>query len=155
MKILSTLVATVLALSNLSCKKDPPKAPESQYTILTTRTWKLTSIMVEPAFMGVSNILSTWSNCRLDDTYRFNEPDSLVVLTGTTLCDPSEPATLTGNWSGFSFSTIFTLMRFELPWESEGHNFQGSSINENSITLTEEKGHNCEVYTYTWFFEKQ
>ncbi len=155
MKKIILIAIGFVGLVSGSCKKDRPDPPIDEYYFITDNSWKLTSLTVDPAHQGISNVLATWEDCRLDDIYRFRRNLQLEVLSGAQLCSPSEPSLQIGSWSGTAGwgQLIFSLI--QLPWEAEPHQVTGPELNTNQFTLTEYKVHEGVSHRYNWVFTKQ
>ncbi len=93
---LSFLVLGILALSFFgisSCSKDDEKT-ESKTEILTTGSWKISTITVNGIdFSNVEPFV-----CRKDDVLSFSANGTYIQNNGTNKCDPDEEPTYTGTW---------------------------------------------------------
>lgn len=96
--ILLLAAATVIT----SCSKDDDDnksggsggTTASNTSKLCNKNWKMTSLKLN-GFETISSL----DTCDLDDFIRFNTDNTYIEDEGATKCDPTDPQTLTGNWS--------------------------------------------------------
>ncbi len=106
--IIATL-AFIVAFS--ACKKDkkstePSVLSKTQY--LTKAPWKFSMERVKSG--GVwTDVTSFLPSCMLDGTITFATNNTVTADEGATKCDPSDPQTISSNWSFFNNEAMLIL----------------------------------------------
>lgn len=109
-------VSSSLFLTN--CKKDdkdpePTPAPsnpaQSNTQKLTGKNFKMTSLTIDPAFLGVTDYYAQTPDCEKDNIIRFDTPDVFKEDAGSVKCDQNEVQTKTGTWVWNVDETVLTI----------------------------------------------
>ena len=147
--ILAALFFTTLISA---CKKDKPDLTENAAELLQNKDWKIVSLTIHPAYYGITDALSTWDACDLDDLHRFN-PDYVYVLnSGAELCYTGEEQEQTGFWS---YTDATKMLSFSLQPYGDNYTLTLRQISENHFVAFDKLVEDGVEYTGTWEFEKQ
>lgn len=155
MKTKFILLAILATTCFSACKKDKPEPADplaNAYELLQNKNWKLVSIIADPAFMGLTDMLSMWDDCDRDDLYRFNPNDSFLLDAGAMRCSPEELQQETGTWS---YSESSKILSFQILPVGDYYSLKLQSVNEVNMLCTEKWTYDNVEYTFTWLFTKQ
>jgi len=103
MRFKNLILATFLFLGIIllsSCKED---AFKSDKELLTTGSWKITSVIYEPPLelsdgTLVTDVHELETECALDNTLTFTEEDTYYLSEGTVQCAWNDQVYQTGDW---------------------------------------------------------
>lgn len=104
MKNISTyLVAAVLGLTVLGCKKTAETPAPTKTELLTNKNWVATAITISPALpLGgtlITDYYAQLPSCTKDDFIRFETPSIYKEDEGAVKCNPAKPQTVIGTWT--------------------------------------------------------
>jgi hypothetical protein len=101
MKKLIPLIAVSTALFFTACDKDPEITVQSKTEMLTTGSWKITSLMIDVNGDGTYEMdaLAGAATCETDNYIIFKTNGTTELNEGPTKCDPSDPQITNGTWA--------------------------------------------------------
>jgi hypothetical protein len=112
-----------------ACEDKNPTAPtRTNFDIISSHKWTLTSWTVDPAINGLTDLFADQAPCQKDDIQTFNKNGLLEIDRGVTKCFAGEPQ-------------VDTSTR----WKIEGN----SVIMEFKISSTQIVRDTCELITLT------
>jgi len=135
MKRVTILLALVVLLG--ACKKkndDNDNVSTGPSSILKTGSWRLsasTSVIENPAPVGnqTVDLYAMAPACETDNTFKYNNDNSITVDEGPTKCSASDPQTETGGtWTLSNNDTKFDL-------SYQGTNLSGDVVTINNSTF--------------------
>lgn len=74
-----------------ACEDNNPTLVKSNFEILTSHKWTLTSWTVDPAFNGLTDLFADQHPCQNDDIQTFNKNGLMEIDHGVSKCFPNEP----------------------------------------------------------------
>lgn len=91
------------SLAFVSCEKDKDIDADQPDKILTSGTWKLTALTVDPAIdwfgTSVTNVYAQLPACSKDDLTTFQSNGTVKFDEGTSKCNTNDPQTVTALWA--------------------------------------------------------
>jgi len=126
MKKIKLFTIAALMLGFVSCQKEDSKdenfgskpAPTKQ-EMLAAKTWKISAMTVEPAWMGAKDLFPLVDACQKDNTWKFfnDAGKSLVIDEGSNICKGSSSTTTT-TWALSPEGTKLTIESYDYTLES-------------------------------------
>ena len=145
----TTIILAMLPMffSFISCEKDHEIKPD-KISLLTDGTWKISSLMVEPAIdwfgTPVTNVYAQLPECVRDNLTIFKSNGTVNFDEGPSKCDPNEPQTITGSWAFNPDQTILSLTS-----EGETESWKITRLDGLAITAQYEENHEGVNYTFS------
>ena len=81
----------ILTTLFVACEKEKQEAPKSTRELLVEKKWYKTAILVNPAFMGMTNLYDSLIPCQKDDIFTYRNNGNYEIDNGILKCSPSSP----------------------------------------------------------------
>ena len=129
MKKLFLFLSAVVVLG--ACKKED--TPAVTVDLLTAKPWQVSTVALSDSGnpIPISQFITA---CQLDNTYKFNTDNTLLVDEGATKCNSSDPQNPTGTWA-FANSDK-TKVSIVMPGSVFNGDFTIKAISASSMQLT-------------------
>jgi|LauGreDrversion4_2_1035121.scaffolds.fasta_scaffold494643_1 hypothetical protein len=85
-----TIPFIVIGILLSACEKDKPTPVKSNFEILTSHKWSMTSWTSDPAYMGMSDLYAEMAPCQKDDIQSYQKNGVIMLDLGTLKCFPTE-----------------------------------------------------------------
>ena len=84
-------LCVILTTLFVACKKESQEAPKSTRELLVEKKWYKTAILVNPAFMGMTNLYDSLIPCQKDDIFTYRNNGKYEIDNGILKCYASSP----------------------------------------------------------------
>lgn len=141
----------------VSCEKDKDIDAKQPDKILTSGTWKLTALTVDPAIdwfgTSVTNVYSQLPTCTKDDLTTFQSNGTVNFDEGPSKCSTNDPQTFTGLWA---LSNDKKTISITLNGETESWKINQLSSSSVQVDYEQEDEYGSGLtYTFTATYTKQ
>jgi hypothetical protein len=154
MKALAAALGIFALTLTIGCKKDDDVVQPDKIGMLTSGTWALSGMTVNPAidWFGepTTDILAKLPGCLKDDLTIFKANGTITYDEGASKCDPADPQTTQGTWTVNANQTVLTIVA-----DGETTPYDISTLTNDQFKAeyeVEEEGIN---YTFTVTFSKK
>ncbi|MEO8583022.1 MAG: lipocalin family protein [Flavitalea sp.] len=137
----------IIACASPSCKKEAPAKTKLQ--LLTTASWKLNALTVDPAYdysgdgNSTTNLFALFEECTKDDYSTFRTDGTAVSDQGSLKCDPNEPQSFNMTWAFNEERTKITI---------DNQEYTIVELNSIQLRLTSQQTEEGVTYTRTAIF---
>ena len=81
----------ILTTLFVACEKENQEVPKSTRELLVEKKWYQTAILVNPAFMGMTNLYDSLIPCQKDDIFTYRNNGNYEIDNGILKCYASNP----------------------------------------------------------------
>ena len=153
-KLLSLIVALIVAFTFSSCDKEDENPVQSKTDLLTGSTWQLTGFTVNPPYnfngTPISDLYAQF-NCFSDNLIKFEKNGTMKQEAGTLKCFNGEPETIQGSWIFNTSETVITTTATGFDPSS----YTVVELSGTTFKCSEQETEDGIVYTYTYVYSKK
>ena len=81
----------ILTTLFVACEKEKQEVSKSTRELLVEKKWYQKAILVNPAFMGMTNLYDSLIPCQKDDIFTYRNNGNYEIDNGILKCSPSSP----------------------------------------------------------------
>ncbi len=81
----------ILTTLFVACEKEKQEAPKSTRELLVEKKWYQKAILVNPAYLGMTNLYDSLIPCQKDDIFTYRNNGNYEIDNGILKCSPSSP----------------------------------------------------------------
>ncbi len=81
----------ILTTLFVACEKEKQEVSKSTRELLVEKKWYQKAILVNPAFMGMTNLFDSLIPCQKDDIFTYRNNGNYEIDNGILKCSPSSP----------------------------------------------------------------